>query len=65
MISTGVRTALPLCGFLISCVAFGQTSTVWVRPGHYKELKPDRLIHHMNELPAAVESLMAQNNSSL
>jgi phosphoglycolate phosphatase len=28
------------------------------------DLRPDRLIHHMNELPAAVESLMIQNSSS-
>jgi phosphoglycolate phosphatase len=27
------------------------------------ELKPDRLIGHMRELPAAVESLMLQRNS--
>jgi hypothetical protein len=27
-------------------------------------LKPDRLIGHMNELPAAVESLMLQKNSA-
>ena len=28
------------------------------------DLRPDRLIHHMNELPAAVESLMIRNSSS-
>jgi lysophospholipase L1-like esterase len=43
VISTGVRTAFSLGTFLIACVALGQTATVWVRPGHYKELKPDRL----------------------
>ena len=26
------------------------------------DLRPDRLIHHMNELPAAVESLMVQRH---
>jgi lysophospholipase L1-like esterase len=48
MLSTGVRTAFPLggllcAGLLVTCAGFGQTATVWVRPGHYKELKPDRL----------------------
>src|SRR6266478_4636761 len=48
------RAGVPVIG-----VAFGYTEVP------IAELKPDRLIHHMNELPAAVESLMAQNNSSL
>jgi phosphoglycolate phosphatase len=26
------------------------------------DLKPDRLIHHMRDLPAAVESLMSQRS---
>ncbi|HLX15462.1 MAG TPA: HAD-IA family hydrolase [Bradyrhizobium sp.] len=48
------RAGVPVIG-----VGFGYTEVP------IAELKPDRLIHHMNELPAAVESLMRQRNSSM
>jgi phosphoglycolate phosphatase len=47
------RAGIPVIG-----VGFGYTEVP------IAELKPDRLIHHMNELPAAVESLMRQRDSS-
>jgi phosphoglycolate phosphatase len=45
------RAGVPVIG-----VEFGYTEVPMV------DLKPDRLINHMNKLPAAVESLMAHNN---
>jgi phosphoglycolate phosphatase len=39
-------------------VAFGYTEVP------IADLKPDRLINHMRELPAAVESLMLERNPS-
>ena len=47
------RAGIPVIG-----VGFGYTEVP------IAELKPDRLIGHMRELPAAVESLMAQRNSA-
>jgi phosphoglycolate phosphatase len=47
------RAGVPVIG-----VGFGYTEVP------IAELKPDRLIRHMNELPAAVESLMRQGDSS-
>ena len=47
------RAGIPVIG-----VAFGYTEVP------IADLKPDLLIHHMNELPAAVERLMIQSNSS-
>jgi phosphoglycolate phosphatase len=47
------RAGIPVIG-----VGFGYTEIP------IAELKPDRLIHHMNELPAAVESLMVPRNLS-
>jgi phosphoglycolate phosphatase len=41
------RAGIPVIG-----VSFGYTEVP------IADLKPDRLIHHMNELPGAVESLM-------
>jgi phosphoglycolate phosphatase len=46
------RAGVPVIG-----VGFGYTDIP------IADLKPDRLINHMNELPAAVESLMLQRNS--
>jgi phosphoglycolate phosphatase len=46
------RAGIPVIG-----VAFGYTEIP------IAELKPDRLISHMRELPAAVDSLMLQRNS--
>src|SRR5437773_4685395 len=46
------RAGVPVIG-----VGFGYTDVP------IADLKPDRLINHMNELPAAVESLMLQRNS--
>ena len=46
-------------GIPVICVEFGYTEVP------IAELKPDRVIHHMNELPAAVESLMAQKRASI
>jgi phosphoglycolate phosphatase len=48
------RAGIPVIG-----VGFGYTEIP------IAELKPDRLIHHMNELPAAVESLMVPRNLSV
>ena len=47
------RAGIPVIG-----VGFGYTEVP------IAELKPDRLIGHMRELPAAVQSLMAQRNSA-
>jgi phosphoglycolate phosphatase len=47
------RAGVPVIG-----VGFGYTDVPMA------DLKPDRLINHMNELPAAVESLMLQKNSA-
>jgi phosphoglycolate phosphatase len=47
------RAGIPVIG-----VAFGYAEIP------IADLKPDRLIHHMNELPAAVESLKIQNSLS-
>jgi phosphoglycolate phosphatase len=47
------RAGVPVIG-----VAFGYTEVP------IAELKPDRLIHHMSELPEVVENLMAQSQSS-
>jgi phosphoglycolate phosphatase len=47
------RARVPVIG-----VGFGYTDVPMA------DLKPDRLINHMNELPAAVESLMLQKNSA-
>jgi phosphoglycolate phosphatase len=47
------RAGVPVIG-----VGFGYTDVP------IADLKPDRLINHMNELPAAVESLMLQKNSA-
>ena len=46
------RAGVPVIG-----VGFGYTDVP------IADLKPDRLIHHMGELPAAVEALMLQRNS--
>ena len=46
------RAGVPVIG-----VGFGYTDVP------IADLKPDRLINHMNELPAAVESLVLQRNS--
>ena len=46
------RAGIPVIG-----VEFGYTEVP------IADLKPDRLINHMSELPAAVESLMLQRNS--
>jgi phosphoglycolate phosphatase len=46
------RAGIPVIG-----VAFGYTEVP------IADLKPDRLIDHMSELPAAVESLMLQRNA--
>ena len=48
------RAGIPVVG-----VAFGYTEVP------IAELKPDRVIRHMNELPAAVESLMVRKNLSI
>jgi phosphoglycolate phosphatase len=48
------RAGIPVIG-----VAFGYTEVP------IADLKPDRLINHMDQLPAAVESLMVQRNSSI
>jgi phosphoglycolate phosphatase len=48
------RAGIPVIG-----VAFGYTEVP------IAELKPDRVIRHMNELPAAVESLMVRKNISI
>jgi phosphoglycolate phosphatase len=48
------RAGIPVIG-----VGFGYTEIP------IAELKPDRLIHHMNELPAAVESLKFPRNLSV
>jgi phosphoglycolate phosphatase len=48
------RAGIPVIG-----VGFGYTEVP------IADLNPDRLIHHMNELPAAVESLMARSQSSI
>src|ERR1700716_1007452 len=45
------RAGIPVIG-----VAFGYTE------GPIADLKPDRLVNHMRELPAAVESLMLEPN---
>ena len=45
------RAGVPVIG-----VGFGYTDVP------IADLKPDRLIHHMKDLPAAVESLMSQRN---
>ena len=47
------RAGIPVIG-----VSFGYTEVP------IADLKPDRLIHHMNELPGAVESLMARRDLS-
>src|ERR1700753_2553660 len=47
------RAGIPVIG-----VAFGYTEVP------IADLKPDRLINHMRELPAAVESLMLERNPS-
>ena len=44
-------------GIPVICVEFGYTEVP------IADLKPDRVIGHMNDLPAAVESLMLQRNS--
>ncbi len=46
------RAGVPVIG-----VGFGYTDVP------IAELKPDRLIHHMSDLPAAVKSLMSQRNT--
>jgi len=46
------RAGVPVIG-----VGFGYTDVP------ISDLKPDRLIHHLGELPAAVEALMLQQNS--
>jgi len=46
------RAGVPVIG-----VGFGYTDVP------IADLKPDRLIHHLSELPAAVEALMLQQNS--
>src|SRR6266446_7737882 len=46
-------------GIPVIAVEFGYTDVP------IADLKPDRLIHHMGELPAAVEALMLQRNSTL
>lgn len=46
------RAGVPVIG-----VSFGYTDVP------IADLKPDRLIHHMGELPGAVEALMMQRNS--
>src|SRR6202165_4541565 len=46
-------------GIAVIGVAFGYTEVP------IAELKPDRVIHHLNELPAAVESLMVRKNLSI
>jgi phosphoglycolate phosphatase len=48
------RAGIPVIG-----VAFGYTEVP------IAELRPDRVIRHMNELPAAVESLMVRKNLSI
>jgi len=48
------RAGIPVIG-----VAFGYTEVP------IAELKPDRVIRHLNELPAAVESLMVRKNISI
>ncbi len=48
------RAGIPVIG-----VEFGYTEVP------IADLKPDRLINHMNQLPAAVDSLMIQRNSSI
>jgi phosphoglycolate phosphatase len=48
------RAGIPVIG-----VAFGYTEVP------IADLKPDRLINHMDQLPAAVESLMVQRSSSI
>jgi phosphoglycolate phosphatase len=48
------RAGIPVIG-----VAFGYTEVP------IAELKPDRVIRHLNELPAAVESLMVRRNLSI
>ena len=45
-------------GIPVICVEFGYTEVP------IADLKPDRLINHMRELPAAVEGLMLQRNST-
>lgn len=47
------RAGIPVIG-----VSFGYTEVP------IADLKPDRLIHHMNELPGAVESLMVRRDLS-
>jgi len=47
------RAGVPVIG-----VGFGYTDVP------IADLKPDRLIHHMGELPVAVEALMLQRNSA-
>jgi phosphoglycolate phosphatase len=47
------RAGVPVIG-----VGFGYTDVP------IADLKPDRLIHNMGELPAAVEALMLQRNSA-
>jgi len=37
----------------------------WEERSWKRELKPDRLINHMSELPAAVESLMDHRKLSI
>src|SRR6202162_2120354 len=48
------RAGIPVIG-----VAFGYTEVP------IADLKPDRLIHHMRELPTAVQSLMVRKNISI
>jgi phosphoglycolate phosphatase len=48
------RAGIPVIG-----VEFGYTEVP------IADLKPDRLINHMNQLPAAVESLMVRRNPSI
>jgi phosphoglycolate phosphatase len=48
------RAGVPVIG-----VGFGYTDVP------IADLKPDRLIHHMGELPAAVDALMLHRNSTL
>jgi phosphoglycolate phosphatase len=52
-ISVARRAGIPVIG-----VSFGYTEVP------IADLKPDRLIHHMNELPSAVEGLMIRPRSS-
>jgi lysophospholipase L1-like esterase len=81
VIITGVRTAFQLAAgtLLASAVAFGQTgapakgnATVWVRPGYYKQLKPDRLKPTITQIlkqdvdnPPSTEAVMFVGSSTI